>query len=74
MVSWKTYGLLIALTGFIWLYATGGLGFISPLSSVKFGPLEVRDISEASAVNLFIGFGLLISGIYIYLKTRGSDA
>ena len=73
MVSKKTYGLLIAIFGFIWLVATGAISFI-PLSMVKFGPLEVRDISEASAVNLFIRFGLFIFGTYIYLKTKSGDA
>ena len=53
-------GLIVLLSMFGGLVPASIVGIDTPVASVK-----IEDISERSAMGLFIGFGLIIIGIYL---------
>ncbi len=61
-----------------WFFIVAGMVYLMlptvamlyPMSSVSVGPIELKGISEFSAVNTFIGIVLIVIGIALSMKRR----
>ena len=62
-------GLFLILAGIVYL-TLPTLFLVSPLSTIRFGEFELSDVSELSAINIFVGISLIAMGIFVNTRQR----